>query len=289
MGKNPQIILDQVSYRYPGARSYAIKKLSLSIDRGEVLAVLGENGAGKSTLCQLLNGVIPHSRGGRLRGRILVDGIDTRQASVASLAQKVGIVLDDPESQLFTTSVLHEVAFGPENLGLDREEIVRRAHWAIDVVGLAGLEDHSPGDLSGGQKQRLSIAAALAMMPDVLVLDEATSQLDPMGTLAILSLVQELNRQHGMTIVMVTDRGEEVSGFCDRVVVLHEGECIAQDTPRHIFADQGLLSTIMIRTPQVSQLAAFLEDQGRLLPSFPITVDEACQGIELLFNGEQGA
>lgn len=275
----PTIILDDVSYRYPRSRHYTLRHIDLTICRGEFVAVLGENGAGKSTFCQTLNGVIPQTRGGRMRGRAIVGGLDTQQATVAELAQRVGIVLEDPETQIFTTSVLSEVAFGPENLGVPPPEIVRRAHWAVEAVGLTGYEDRAPTALSGGQKQRLAIAAALTMHPAVLVLDEATSQLDPMGTVEVFSVVRELNRQYGLTIVMATNKGEQVAQFCDRVLVLHGGELIAQGTPREIFADTELLERVMIRAPQVSQLATYLEERGVRLPDFPITPDEARQGI----------
>lgn len=283
----PAIVFDQVSYRYPGGQRQALTRLSLSIQRGEFVAVLGENGAGKSTLCQMLNGVIPTTRGGRMRGRVTVADLDTQAAGVARLASRVGIVLDDPETQLFTTSVLNEVAFGPENLGVEPAEILRRARWALEVVRLAGYEDHPPSALSGGQKQRLAIAAALSMMPEILVLDEATSQLDPVGTVEVLSIVRELNRTMGMTILMATDKGEQVAEFCDRVLVLHQGELVADGRPKEVFADKDLLARVMIRSPQVSQLAAYLADEGCPLPRFPITLVEACRDIEGLLGSDQ--
>jgi energy-coupling factor transporter ATP-binding protein EcfA2 len=283
----PAIVLDQVSYRYPGSRRHALRRLSLSIQKGEFVAVLGENGAGKSTLCQMLNGVIPTTRGGRMRGRVTAAGLDPQVEGVARLASRVGIVLDDPETQLFTTSVLDEVAFGPENLGVEPTEILRRARWALEVVRLADYEDHLPSALSGGQKQRLAIAAALSMMPEILVLDEATSQLDPVGTVEVLSIVRELNHTLGMTIVMATDKGEQVAEFCDRVLVLHQGELVADGMPREVFANKDLLARVMIRSPQVSQLATYLAAEGCPLPNFPITVAEACRGIEALLEGHQ--
>ena len=181
--------------------------------------------------------------------------------------------------------MLSEVAFGPENLGVDPDEILRRARWALEVVRLTGYEAHAPVTLSGGQKQRLAIAAALTMHPDVLVLDEATSQLDPMGTVEVFSVVRELNRQYGMTIVMATNKGEEVAQFCDRVLVLHKGELIAEGTPRQIFADVELFDHHMIRAPQVSRLATYLARNGTPLADFPITLEEARQGVVRLIGG----
>ena len=176
------------------------------------------------------------------------------------------------------------MAFGPENLGVDPEEILRRARWALEVVRLTGYETHPPTALSGGQKQRLAIAAALTMHPDVLVLDEATSQLDPVGTVEVFSVVRELNQQYGMTIVMATNKGEEVAQFCDRVLVLHRGELVAQGTPREIFADAALFQRVMIRPPQVSQLALYLAEQELPLADFPITLDEARREVVQLMG-----
>jgi energy-coupling factor transporter ATP-binding protein EcfA2 len=277
-------VFDDVSYRYPSAKQYALKHLSVTINRGEFIGVLGENGAGKSTFCQAFNGVVPHSRGGRMRGRVVVGGLMTRETTVAELSRRVGMVLDDPESQLFTTSVLSEVAFGPENLGVERDEILRRARQALEVVHLSGWEERAPVTLSGGQKQRLAIAAALAMHPDVLVLDEATSQLDPVGTLEVFSVVRALNERHGMTIVMATNKGNEVAEFCDRVLVLHQGELIAQGSARDVFADTALLDRVTIRTSQVSQLATYLAERGILLSTFPVTLDEGRREVRCLIE-----
>ena len=283
---DPYIIIDNVSYRYPGTKCYALKELNLTIYKGEFVAILGEHLAGKSTFCQLLNGVIPNFKGGRMEGSVIVGGLDTQEVSVAELAQKVGIVLQDPEAQLFTTKVLSEVAFGPENLCLDVEEILERIKWALEVVHLTGFEERPPTSLSGGQKQRLAIAAALAMRPEVLVLDEATTQLDPVGTLEVFLVVRELNEKYGMTIVMATHKSDEVAQFADRVLILHQGRLIAQGTPQEVFGKAELLQRATIRPPQVSQLATYLEERSLHLSEFPITIEQAKRGIERLFNGE---
>lgn len=282
---SPIIQLEDVSYKYPRSKKWAITHLSVKINRGEFVAVMGENGAGKSTFCQMLNGIIPNSVGGNLKGRVLTDGMDTREVGIAQLATKVGIVLEDPETQLFTTSVMSEVAFGPENLCLPADEIRERVKWALEVVRLAGYEERMPSALSGGQKQRLAIASNIAMRPDILVLDEATSQLDPVGVEEVLSVVRELNQKYGMTIVMATDASEMVAKLMDRVIVLDQGQLIAEGTPREIFADTQLFQKFMIRSPQVSQLGAFLRKEGHPLKKFPITVDEAKNGLAELLKG----
>ncbi|MEA3349028.1 MAG: energy-coupling factor transporter ATPase [Chloroflexota bacterium] len=285
---NNSIELIDVSYRYPRTKRTVIRKLNLTVPKGELLAVMGENGAGKSTLCQILNGIIPHSAGGRLRGQVFIEGIDTKESSVGQLSTKVGIVLEDPETQLFTTSVLNEVAFGPENLRMPVDEILARAKRVLKLVRLDGYEDRPPTDLSGGQKQRLAIAAGLVMQPSILILDESTSQIDPLGVVEVLSLVQKLNKELGMTIIMATDKSEEVARIADHILVLDEGREVAYGTPREIFADTGLFKKFMIRAPQVSQLGAALQEAEHPLPIFPIVLDEARAGIVELLDGMPG-
>jgi len=281
---NNAIELIDVSYRYPRTKRTVIRKLNLTVQKGEFLAVMGENGAGKSTFCQILNGIIPHSAGGTLRGTVLIEGINTKESSVGQLSTKVGIVLEDPETQLFTTSVLNEVAFGPENLLMPVEEILERAKRVLELVRLDGYEDRPPTDLSGGQKQRLAIAAGLVMQPSILILDESTSQIDPLGVVEVLSLVQKLNKEFGMTIIMSTDKSEEVAKIVDHVLVLDEGRKVAYGTPREIFADTGLFKKFMIRAPQVSQLGTVLQEEEHPLTVFPIVIEEARAGIIELLN-----
>jgi len=284
----PAIEFQDVSYRYPRTKRWVITHLNLEIKQGEFVAIMGENGAGKSTFCQMLNGIIPNSFGGRLAGKVLIHGLDTQQGGIAELATKVGIVLEDPETQLFTTSVESEVAFGPENLCLPVDEIRQRVAWALEVVGLSGYQARMPTALSGGQKQRLAIAANLAMRPDILVLDEATSQLDPVGVEEVLAVARDLNQKYGMTIVMATDASEMIARLMDRVVVLDQGKLVVEGTPRQVFADMNLFQKFMIRAPQVSQLAAQLKDAGSPLPVFPITVDEARDGLVQLVQAGGG-
>ncbi len=283
--EKPAIEFKDVSYHYPRSQRWVVTHLNLRIAPGEFVAIMGENGASKSTICQMMNGIIPNSIGGRLTGQVLVHGLDTKETGISELATKVGIVLEDPETQLFTASVKSEVAFGPENLSLPPDEIEERIHWALEVVRLSGYEDRLPSSLSGGQKQRLAIAANIAMRPDILVLDEATSQLDPVGVEEVLSVVRELNQKYGMTILMATDASEMIARLMDRIVVMNLGKLVADGTPRQIFADTPLFQKYMIRSPQVSQLAARVKDGGHPLPAFPITVPEAVTAVEQLVGG----
>ena len=263
-----------LSYRYPGSKKWALQDINLTVAPGELVALMGENGAGKTTLCQCLNGIIPHSRGGRLKGRVMVAGLDTATTPVARLALKVGMVLEDPETQLFTTLVKNEVAFGPENLGRPAGEIRRTITWALEVVGLQGYEERPPAALSGGQKQRLAIAAALAMQPQVLVLDEPTSQLDPVGSSEVLAVIRDLKERYGLTIVIATHDSETAAAFADRVCVLKEGRVLACDSPRVVFRDRELLRQAWVRPPQVAALADYIQARGVDLAGFPINLPE---------------
>lgn len=284
MTKDSAVIIENLSYTYPHAKRQALRNINLQISKGEFVAILGANGAGKTTLLLTLNGIIPNSKGGRMKGRVIVDGHDTSQASVATLAQKVGMILEDPETQLFTTKIISEVAFGPENLSMPVPEIMERVKWALKVVRLEGYEERMPTALSGGQKQRLAIATALAMRPGILVLDEPTSQLDPVGAVEVFQVVQELKEKYGITIVMATHQSEEVAVFADKVGVLFGGELVAFGKPEEIFSDQELLSRTWVHAPQVSQLANYLSLNNINLDQFPITEEQVIAGIPRYFE-----
>jgi energy-coupling factor transporter ATP-binding protein EcfA2 len=269
------IKLENVSWAYTRAQSWALRNINLTIGEGDFIAVMGENGAGKTSLCRLLNGLIPHSLPGKLLGTVTVDGIVTGSSTVAQLAGKVGMAFEDPETQLFTASASEEIAFALENLLFPAEEIMERVHWALDAAGLSACADRAPSTLSGGQKQRLVIAAALAMAAKVLVLDEPCSQLDPCGAREVLSFIGNLRARKGLTVVMATSSGDEAADFADKVCVLRGGTIAAYDTPRRIFADQHFIDDSGIQAPQVSEFACCMAALGRPLPEFPLNPDEA--------------
>lgn len=279
------IKLDNVSYRYPRTKKWVLQDISLEINEGEFVAVMGENGAGKTSLCQSLNGVIPNSQQGTLKGIVTVAGMDTRETSIAVLSQQVGMVLEDPETQLFTTSILNEVAFGLENLGYAVEEIMERVYWALKVVRLEHYAHRSPSALSGGQKQRIAIAAAIAMKPRVLVLDEPTSQLDPIGTFEVFSVIEELKKNYGIAVIIATHNSEEIARFANKVLVLKEGKVQAFDTPQNIFHNTELLRDNWIRPPQVSDLANHLEKNGDSMPGYPILKEESVPLLKKWYDG----
>jgi energy-coupling factor transporter ATP-binding protein EcfA2 len=253
------ISVRNVTYTYPEQDAPALKDVNLEVGRGEYLIVMGRNGAGKTTLCVLLNGVIPNVLGGKVRGRTEVMGLDTRRHHVYELAQYVGMVLQDPEAQLFTSNVRSEAAFAAENLGVPREEMIERIEWALEVVRLQEFVKRAPSHLSGGQKQRLAIAAGLVMRPSVLVLDEPTSQLDPIGAQEVFSVLRDLNQDLGMTIVLSTHKSEHAARYADRIVVLDQGQIVAQGTPKEVFPQAELLDRIYVQVPAVTRVEWDLE------------------------------
>ena len=247
------ICVQDLSYSYEGSDTLVLKDINLTIGEGEYVAVMGPSGAGKSTLCLALNGIIPCFMGGKFYGQVSVLGRDTLDLSVADLAQNVGMVFQDPETQLVANTVEDEIAFGLENVKLPPDEIRRRIGEVLKIVRLEGYEMKHPNVLSGGQKQRLAIAAALALRPRVMVLDEPTSQLDPMGAEEVFSVIRELNERLGMTVVVVTHDSERVAEYADRVVLVYDGRVLADCPPEELFQDAALLAQVDVRAPQVTE------------------------------------
>lgn len=275
------ISLSNVSFTYGGDGQYALKDVSLDIKKGEYLAVLGPCGAGKTTLCLTLNGIIPNMLMGELTGKVLVKGRDTSEYPVREMAKTVGMVFDNPEYQLSQLTVREEVALGLENLGVPVAEMKRRIAEVLEIVGLVGLEERSPMALSGGQQQRLAIAAAMAMYPEVLVLDEPTTNLDPIGKEEVFAVLHRLNRERGMTIVIADHEVEAVAEYANKVVVLNDGRIVASGPPADVFGRVDLLADIGLRAPQVCQLAYELEKRGvRWGEPYPLTCDDAEEQIK---------
>jgi energy-coupling factor transporter ATP-binding protein EcfA2 len=256
---NPAFLVESLSYAYPADEpAFVLSGASFSIAPGELVGLLGRVGAGKSTLCLALNGLAPRATGGVFRGQVRVFGRDTRETPVEALATVAGSVFQDVESQLTQMRVEDEVAFGPENLGLARDEIDRRITWALEVTGLAGFRDRSPLRLSGGEKQRLAIASVLAMRPMGLVLDEPTASIDPGGKAAFFGLLERLARDECMAILVATQELEWVGRYAHRLLVLNDGR-IALDGPREkVFAHQDRLEEWGIGAPVLSGLSRAL-------------------------------
>jgi len=266
----PLIRVDSVSvaYQVPGGRVRALSDLSLDVQRGEWLTVIGHNGSGKSTLAKLLNGlVIPG------RGTVTVDGLSTADDEERKrIRQIVGMVFQDPDNQIVATVVEEDVAFGPENLGLPRAEIRERVDDAMRRLEIGDLRLRAPHQLSGGQKMRVAIAGVLAMRPAVLVLDESTAMLDPSGRAEVLEAARGLHRD-GVTIVAITHFMSEVT-LADRVVVLAEGQIALEGEPRALFARPERLRELELDVPQVTEIAARLRARGVDVGIVPLTVNE---------------
>lgn len=278
--KDSIIRLMDVSFSYSANGPKALSGVSLDLKKGEYLAIMGPCGAGKTTLCLTLNGIIPNMVMGELSGTVMVNGRDTVDYPVREMARTVGMVFDNPEYQLSQLTVVEEVALGLENLGIPVDEMRRRIAEVLKVVGLEGLEDRSPMHLSGGQQQRLAIAAAMAMYPEVLVLDEPTTNLDPIGKEEVFAVLHRLNRERGMTIVIAEHEVEAIATYATRVIVLNEGQVVACGEPADVFSQVELLDRIGLRAPQVCQVAYRVEAGGRKWgDKYPLTVDQAVDQI----------
>jgi energy-coupling factor transport system ATP-binding protein len=269
------IVIQNLSFRYPTADEFVLKEVNLSVRRGEFIGVEGPTGSGKTTLCLALNGVVPHFYGGDFYGSIKVAGLDTVEHPSYELAQHVGMVFQDPEIQLTAPTIAGEIAFALENINTPAEEIRRRIPAALKAVRLEGMEERHPHQLSGGQKQRLAIAAALALQPEVLVLDEPTSQLDPVGAEEVFAVARELNRAHGVTIILVSHASEEVAEYTDRVILLATGKILAEGPARQFFQNVDLLRAHDVRLPDVTEAFYRVFRNSAHMPTLPVTLAEA--------------
>jgi len=270
------VIIEDVTYSYP-TRENVLKHISFKVKRGEVLGIIGPNGAGKTTLCLSLNGIVPQFFGGRMSGKVIVAGMDTFEHTIAELSTKVGIVFQDPLDQLsgVATTLEEEVAFGLAMLGFPKEEIDERVVEAIETVGLKGLEGRSPYELSGGQQQRLAIATVLAVKPEILVLDEPTAQLDPIGKFEVFETIKEL-AAGGQTIIVAEHEIEELATFADEIIALYDGEMVLKGEGKKVLSSVEKLKEIGVDPPSVTELTHLLKNElGISQDEYPITLDEA--------------
>ncbi len=290
---SPIIEVRDLGYAYPAMEPHeeapwVLDGVDLEVERGEFLSVMGPTGAGKTTLCLALVGIVPQSTGGFIRGEVRVSGLDTKTEPVSSLAGRVGLVFQDPETQLFNMNVEAEIAFGLESKGVAPEEIAERIEWAARSVGVESLLGRSPFELSGGQKQRVAIAAMLAMTPEVLVLDEPTTSLDPRGRQEVFATVRDLRRQRGMTIMMVEQDAECIAEFSDRVALLAEGSVRRVGPPPEIFSRPGELVEMGVRVPQVTEVAMALNRRHGSAHRF-VRLEEAVRSLARELEASQAA
>src|SRR5215218_2604548 len=266
----PAVSIRDLTYTYRGQNEPALEGVSLDVAQGEFVVIMGHSGAGKSTLCTSLNALIPHFFRGRMRGEVLIEGRSTREGKVGEFAKEVGLVFQDFEAQLFSTNVALEVAFGPENLQVEREEMVRRVKSVLSQVRLEGFEDRQPATLSGGQKQRLAIASVLAMEPRILCLDEPTTDLDPIGKLGIFEIAEELKNRDDVTLIVVEHETEETLD-ADRILILQDGAVIRDRPAREVLREVELLEESSVMPLGI---ARFFHELGLWEAQLPLTPEE---------------
>jgi energy-coupling factor transporter ATPase len=277
------IDLKNVTYRYFDVEKPALRDLDLEIDEGDFVIITGPSGCGKTTICRCFNGLIPHFYNGELSGKIVVAGLDVKETQTSVLSQHVGFVFQNPENQLFALSVEKDVAFGLENIGLAREEIVKRVEWALETTGTTELREKAPYELSGGQQQRVAIASVLAMRPQVIVLDEPTSFLDPLSAKKIFEVISSLNKQLGITVVLVEHRLDLASEYANEVVVMDEGKVSFIGTPKDVFNNRDVWA-LGVGIPKVTRLGQNLKEKGIDLRGVAITPSEAADLIRGYMN-----
>lgn len=268
------ITVENLRYRYPHTKELALDGLNFSVEKGEFIGIIGENGAGKSTLSQAIMGLVPQFYKGAYGGTVMVDGIEAGKTPVAQLCGHVGLVFQNPFNQLSGAkdNVYEEVAFGMQNLGVPAEEMKKRVEEALRLLDIWQYRDRNPFDLSGGQMQRVAIASVLVMRPDVMILDEPTSQLDPEGSDEVFKAVETLTGS-GITILMIEQKIEKLAAYCDRILLLHKGKQIAFDTPQKVFSVPDL-NDYGIQAPAFTRIC---KAEGVTLAdgTYPVTVEEA--------------
>jgi len=257
-----------LTYTYPGGTKPSIINISIKIEKGEFVLITGPSGCGKTTLCRCFNGLIPHFYQGELKGEISVAEMNTTKHQTHEMAKHVGLVFQNPENQLFALSIEKDVAFGLENLGAPREEIRKRVDWALKQTDIYDLRERSPHEVSGGQQQRVAIAAVLAMQPEIIVLDEPTSFLDPLSAEKIFEVIRELNKKLGITVVLVEHRLDLTAKYADHIIIMDEGKVCFDGNPREILSTEET-RLIGVGIPKATLLYQILRKEGMNLSNVP--------------------
>lgn len=276
------IRIEDFTFYYSGSQKPALESVNLEIEDGEFVLVTGPSGGGKSSLCRCLNGLIPHFYGGKVTGRVEVEGLDTLKHSTKELATRVGMIFQDPENQLVTMDVEREIAFGLENLAFPRDLMAKRLEESLDTLGISDLRHRQVHELSGGEKQKVAIASVLALHPKILILDEPTSELDPKSAEEVLTIVQRLNDELGITVILIEHRLDRVIQHADRLVVLDGGRVVADGNTRDILSkNYQEITRIGVGMPPIMKLAHELRNIGISTNGMPLTVKEG----RIMLNG----
>ncbi|MBX4151865.1 energy-coupling factor ABC transporter ATP-binding protein [Paenibacillus lautus] len=274
------ITIKNLSYQYPISESDALKNVNVTIERDKLYALIGANGGGKTTLCNVIRGFIPHFYKGVLRGEVLIEGKDIREWEMGELSQKIGYVFQNPFTQIsgVKDNVFEEIAFGLENLGMEPALIREKVDQVIKMLEIDYLREKNPFELSGGQKQRVALASIIVMEPDVLVIDEPTSQLDPKGTEEVFKII-ELMKEKGKTIILVEHKIELIAEYADDVILLNGGEVAMQGSSQEILTDERALA-FGAALPQYSLFGLDMRQRGMDLGSIPLTEKEAMDAVK---------
>jgi energy-coupling factor transporter ATPase len=273
-----------LTYTYPGGTKPSINDVSIKVEKGEFVLITGPSGCGKTTLCRCFNGLIPHFYQGELKGEITVVDMDTTTHQTHAMAKSVGLVFQNPENQLFALSIEKDVAFGLENLGVPREEMRKRVEWALKLTSVYDLRERSPHEVSGGQQQRVAIAAVLAMQPEIIVLDEPTSFLDPLSAEKIFEVIRELNKKLGITVVLVEHRLDLTAKYADRIIIMDEGKVCFDGNPREILSSEET-RLIGVGIPKATLLYQILRKEGMKLSNLtPLSSEELAKLLQEAFE-----
>ena len=274
----PVIVFENVHYTYPGDELESLCGVDLQIEKSSFVAVLGHNGSGKSTLAKHMNAILVPDE-----GRVTVCGVDTAdEERILDVRRRVGMVFQNPDNQIVANVVEDDVAFAPENLGVEPDQIRRRVDEALKTVGMYELRMHAPHLLSGGQKQRVAIAGVIAMEPEIIVLDEPTAMLDPQGRAEVVSTVTRLCREKGMTVVLITHHMDECIG-ADRLIIMSNGHVAADGSPEAVFADLSLMEREGLTVPETARLLHDLRAAGMELPDERLDIDGCADEIAAQF------
>ena len=280
------IEIKDLCYTYPQAEKPAIKDINLTINKGEFILLTGPSGCGKTTFCRALNGLIPKFYNGEMTGQVTVNGLDTVEHSTMELAQQVGLIFQNPDNQIFALTVEKDIAFGLENLGKSKETMYKEIDWAADVTGIQGLRQRATHELSGGQKQRLTIASVLAMRPSIIVMDEPTSFLDPVGAEHIFDVLNQLNKELGITIIIIEHRIDIAAKYVDRIIVFDRGQVRSDGKPVEILSDEDT-RLLGVGIPRILSLAKRFKPNNLFSP-LPLTADRFYEDIMSRFPEKEG-
>jgi energy-coupling factor transporter ATPase len=280
----PIIETNNLTYTYPGATKPSISGVSIRIEQGEFTLITGPSGCGKTTLCRCFNGLIPHFYQGEMTGDIVVADKKIAEHPIYEMAKHVGLVFQNPENQLFALSVEKDVAFGLENLGVARKEMREKVDWALKLTGMYDLRERPPHELSGGQQQRVAIASVLAMQPKIIVLDEPTSFLDPLSAKNIFEVIRELNRNLGITVVLVEHRLDLTAKYADHIIIMKDGKVMLDGDPHQILQSEEA-RLVGVGIPKATRLYELLRNDGfKLGNTIPLSSEDMARLLKEAFR-----